>query len=168
MDTLVIGVVGRPHGVKGFVRVHSYSGETEHFLPLHNITLRYRRKDRHVVIEQVKVQSGHILMKFSGIETPEDAKALTDWEIIVPRSMAAPLGKNEYYRTDLEKCIVISEDKPVGRVTGVFDGPLSELIEVTLTEGQRYIVPFQDQYIGRVDILNKQVELKASWQARYI
>jgi|GEM_PF-222879 len=48
-----------------------------------------------------QMDGGQLLLAFAGYESPEKARVLTGMDIIMPRAGAAPLGKNEWYRSDL-------------------------------------------------------------------
>lgn len=46
MDEIAIGKIRTSHGVKGFLKVLSFSGETEHFFDLKEFVLKKKRKDK--------------------------------------------------------------------------------------------------------------------------
>ena len=51
---LATGVIRSPHGLKGFVKVHSYSDDTSHFSDLTEVTLEKNGKQRKEEIENLK------------------------------------------------------------------------------------------------------------------
>jgi 16S rRNA processing protein RimM len=163
MDKLAIGVVGRAHGIHGFFRVKSFSGETAHFLSLKEISLHQAGKSIDCVVESCRDQGAGVLLKLKGIDTPEAAAKYSSWEIIVPREKACPLGKNEYYITDLCLCSVLSGDRVVGTVRSVIEGLQNDLLEIVNEKGVSFIVPFVDEHVGSVDLVERTVELKSEW-----
>ena len=162
MDRLVIGLVRTSHGIKGFIKVTSLSGQWEHFLVLKQVTLRKGGRERLYQVEAVKSSGVLLLMKLRGIDTPEMGKSLAGAEILVPREQAAPLGEGEFYQVDLQGCRVVHQGETLGFVKAISQGGAADLLEVVTDEGV-YLVPFQEPYIGEVDLEGKNLELKTPW-----
>lgn len=160
---IAIGKVRTSHGLRGFLKVESYSGETEHFTRLRSVELRDGVRERSFSVEAVRIASGTVLMKLRGLETPEAARALSGWELVVARDKAAPLGNDEYYLSDLCRCEVVKEGRVLGRVRSVCEGGGGDLLEVEVPSGKRYFVPFRSEFVGEVDVEGRIVELEADW-----
>lgn len=166
-DRLAIGYIRSAHGTNGALRVHSFSGESEHFRKLERLTLRYRSIEREYEVEEVFGTHPTLLVKLKGVDTREAAQRLQGWEIWVSREYAAPCREGEYYIADLEGCEVYSEGEegPVfhGTIVAVIEAPHTFLLEVALPGGGRAMIPFQDHFVGEVDILRRRIELKTPW-----
>jgi 16S rRNA processing protein RimM len=162
MDRLVIGLVRTSHGLKGHLKVHSLSGEVDHFFGLEEVTIRKNGRERIYAVEEFKLLGEILLMKLRGIDNPEDAKTLAAAEILVSRDLAAPLEDGEFYQADLVGCRVVHQGKDLGVVKSIFEGGAADLLEV-VTEAGIYMVPFQKHYIGTVDLKAKTLELLAPW-----
>lgn len=162
-ERIAIGRIRTSHGVRGFLKVESYSGETEHFLRLDRIELGDGARRRSFGVEEVHASAGHLLLKLEGLDSRETARAYAGWEIYVDRSLAAPLGDGEYYFSDLCKCDVVKGNRHLGKILSVCEGGGGELLEVELDSGKRSFVPFRKEFVGRVDIANHFVELEADW-----
>ena len=160
MEYLATGVLKGPHGLQGFVKLHSYSQEYGHLVDLSVVSLRKDGMEKEFNIESIKFSGKELLVKFEGIDTPEVARNYNGWEIWIPRNSAASLEEGEYYVADLSACSLTVAAKTVGKVVGVIDGPQALLLEVESAEDKkRYLVPFMAQYIGKVDIEGKELEL---------
>ncbi|MBO8451079.1 MAG: 16S rRNA processing protein RimM [Spirochaetes bacterium] len=163
---LVTAFIRSPHGVKGFMRVESASGETGHLSALPSVLVRLGRDDGQVFAYDVEETAGSaaaFLMKFAGIDTPEDAKLLSGAEILVERDKACPLREGEVYVRDLCQCDLVYGGSAVGRIIGVTEGGGGDLLEVALPEGRRCFVPFQNAFIGDVNPEQKTVCLLHRW-----
>lgn len=160
---LAIGKVKTSFGLRGEVKIHSYSGEFEHFARLKEVSLRTGSGQKVWEIESFRVAGDFPIFKFKGIDTPEDAKLLAGQELWVDRDKAAPLADGEYYLSDLIGIKLVMNGEVKGTVTGFLEGGASELLEVRLVDGNDVIVPFMEMYLGKVDLKDMTIELKVDW-----
>jgi 16S rRNA processing protein RimM len=159
-QVLATGIVRAPHGVKGFVRVKPYSDDFKHFFSLKEVTLQREGKSRKVEIEQVQNHSGELLVKFKGIDSPEDARFISGWDILVPRQQASKLGKGEVYIADLPGMKLVYENEEVGEVVSTIEGAQALLLEVLALDGKKYLVPYMKGiFVSDVDLENGTIKL---------
>lgn len=147
-SVFVIGIIRGSFGLSGKLKVESTSGEYGHFLKLTDVTLRKGEKRFETAVESAEAGTSCLFLKLKGIDSPEEARAFSSWEIEVPRSMACPLNEDEYYAEDLKGCTLLyypSEGEkadggglpePViaGVVTDVLEGGAGDLLEVDVSE----------------------------------
>jgi len=88
---------------------------------------------------------------------------LADFELWVPRDQAAPLEEGEVYLADLIGCSLVFAGVVRGRVMGHLEGASAILLEVEKTNGENCIVPFQEVYLGSIDLNGRTIELKVDW-----
>ena len=163
MDRFVIGIIRTSHGVEGFLKVKTLSGETDHFYRLKNVFLKKEGKEKTFDVEKVKPFGGDVLLKVKGIDNPEEAKLFSNWEILVDRKDAAPLAEGEYYNSDLCACSLIRNSEVLGKVVSVIEGGAGDLLEIETTNGKVILIPFINEWIGTVDLQKKEIELKEGW-----
>lgn len=160
MELLAIGKIGGSHGVAGYMKTASFSGETDHFFELKEVVVRKDRLEKKLQIEKVKpYRKGTVLIKFRNIDTPEEGKKFTNGEVFVSRKYCAPLSGGEYYIADLCQCVVKRDGEGIGTVVAVCEGSQSQLLEVQLKEEKTVYIPFMHHYIGEVDTVKKTIEL---------
>lgn len=172
---LVVGFIRGPHGFKGECKVVSTSGEYEHLLKLKDVTLVHEQMQREAKVESVSLGNAVAYVKFKGIDSDEDILKYNKWEILVPRKYCKPLKKDEWYIEDLRNCSLVYEGKDdpatldapkvVGTITDVLEGGAGYLLEVSLSESceRKVLVPFNKEFIGKVDIKNGSVQLMHLW-----
>ncbi|CEM62749.1 16S rRNA processing protein RimM [Treponema phagedenis] len=171
MDLLVTAKIFGTFGVEGFVKISSFSGEYEHLLNLAEIRLRLPKsktgketQELLYTIEEIELRYTDALLKLEGIDSVEAAKKLVGSELLVPRDMACPLYEGEFYITDLCNSILVYQETPVGTITSVAEGGGGYVLEISEAEtGLVKYVPFIKQFIGKVDIAQKRVELMHRW-----
>jgi 16S rRNA processing protein RimM len=167
-ESFVVGLVGAPFGLKGFVKVQPLSGETGHLAQLTGLTLRQGDKEKVYAVEAVEVHadpSRTFLVKFTGIDSPEEAKNLQGAELIADRAHAAPLKPGEYYIEDLKGLELIAADsgESLGRITNILEGGGGELAEVRLNSGESRLVPFRKEFFGEIDLETGKAALLEQW-----
>ncbi len=160
---LAVGVVRATHGLDGMLRVESLSGESGHFALLGEVTLAGNGRLDIRRVESVSSFGASVIMKFAGVDRVNDAKALVGAELWVRRENAAPLGNDEFYYRDLCQCSIILNGEVVGRVKAISAAAGRDLIEIELKDERVVLVPFQDEFIGRVSLEERLVELKTAW-----
>ena len=153
-QVLSTGVIRSPHGVKGYVKVHPFSDDFDHFFKLKEVTLKRGEKTRILEVEQVQSHSGELLMKFRGIDSPEDARFISGWDILVPREQASRLGKGEVYTADLPGMKLVYDNEEVAEVVSVMDGAQALLLEVKTSRNDRmHLVPYlKGIFVDDVDV----------------
>ncbi|OHD24712.1 MAG: 16S rRNA processing protein RimM [Spirochaetes bacterium GWB1_59_5] len=164
MEELALGRLGAPHGVEGRIRLVSFSGENEHLLKLKEATLK--STDARVLkvrIESAREFGDGALLKFAGYDSPEAVHVLAGMELWAPRDKASPLDEDQYYYADLVGCTIVVGEKTVATVIAVCDGGGGDLLEVKKTDGGSSYVPFRKEFVGKVDIQARRVELVAPW-----
>ena len=171
MDWLITGRVRGTFGLEGFIKIESCSGEYEHFLSLKEITLRFpakeaeeQRSEISYRVEECVVRSTDALLKLRGVDSPEAAKKLHGADMMVPRDMACPLERGEFYINDLCNSDLVYKGNSVGTIADVVEGGGGFLLEVSeAATGRTVYIPFRSEFIGKIDIPAKQVELMHRW-----
>ena len=153
-QVLATGVIRSPHGVKGYVKVHPYSDDLGHFFKLKTVTLQRGEKTRQLEVEHVQNHSDELLMKFKGIDSPEDARFISGWDILVPREQASRLGKGEVYTADLPGMKLVYDNEEVAEVVSVMDGAQALLLEVKTSRNDKlHLVPYiKGVFVDDVDV----------------
>ena len=164
-DKFIIGVIGAPFGVKGFVKIRSISGETGHFLELQSVVISKDGKEQTLQIEEIAIPAPPFVhIKFKGFDSPEKAKTLSGAQLIVSREQAAPLEEGEFYIEDLKGLLVQSDKgEVIGHVADIIEGGGGELLEIKLTNGETHLVPFRKEFICEISPQKGKVVLTNLW-----
>ena len=164
LQRFTLGLVGSPFGLKGFVKVKPFSGETSHFSCLKNVILRQGEKEERRDVAEAVFQGKILLVRFAGIDSPEAAGRLSGAEIITGREYAAPLKKGEFYVEDLKGLEVVNgKGEALGHITDVVEGGGGSLAEVKLLSNETRFAPFRKEFFGDVDFKKGKIVLLESW-----
>ena len=119
---------------------------------------RDARSERRV--ERVRRQGVHVILKLSGIDGVDAARALTGRLVAVAESEAMPLAAGQFYPWQLEGCRVEMEDGArVGEVVGVERSPVQDLWVVS--DGVRdHLIPAVPEIVVDVDLRARRVVIR--------
>lgn len=156
---IAVGVIRKAHGVRGEASVELWTDSADRFLELSDVTLVSpdEREMRAARIETVRTHTDRALVKFSGIDAPEDLRAVQNWTIEIPESEARELEENEYFLHDLVGLTLIDgEGKIRGVVKEAYEGGGGVLLAVESARG-RYEVPFASEICSEIDLEKKRI-----------
>lgn len=157
---LSTGIIRSPHGVKGFVKVQPYAEDFSHFFKLKEVTVDKNGFSKSLEIENVQPYGNELLVKFKGVDTPEDAKLISGWQILIPRNQASRLEKGNVYVADLIGMHLIYEQEVVGTVVSTAEGAQSLLLEVKCLDDKLRMIPYMKGiYIDDVSLENNSMKL---------
>ncbi|TVQ24843.1 MAG: 16S rRNA processing protein RimM [Spirochaetaceae bacterium] len=149
---LAIGRVRSAFGVRGELKVEPFSRETAHFERLDAVTVLDAGNSTVMRIEGVRTLGDTLLVKFAGVDTPEDAKRFSGCEIYAPRDSAAPCGPDEFYYADLVGLRVRCDGVDAGVVETIWEQGGAAYLGVRIPDGGERLVPFQHHFVGTVDL----------------
>jgi 16S rRNA processing protein RimM len=156
-----LGVVARPHGVTGEIRVHVFNSESTLLRELGEVFLIGEEGEEAALVDVVSTRQGSkaLLMRLAGVSSLEDADSLRGYKLCVPRDALPDLEEGEYYHADLIGLEAFEGSDPIGRVIDVIDYPSAECLKIQ-RPGGFLEVPMLPQWLDRVDIERGKVHLK--------
>ncbi len=104
-------------------------------------------------IESVKFFKQFAILKFRGIDSPEEAGKYRGMPLLVPRSKAVPLGRDEYYTADLMGLSVMDENgTKIGVLREVLETGANDVYIIDLNDGRELLLPAIRQCVLEVDV----------------
>ena len=152
---VVLGKVGAPFGVQGWVKVNSYTDPPENIAGYASWRIG-SGGTRRPVLEWKRVGRGQIAVRLEGVASPEEARLLTGESISVERGELRELPPGEYYREDLLGLEAVNRE---GEALGVVDGFIelpAHAIVVLRGERER-LVPLTSGRLVKVDLARGRV-----------
>lgn len=111
---ILVGKIVAFQGVRGDVRVQTYTAAPSDFRDLKIIGDRFSTDDFHFV--RALPNSNVIIAHINGFEDRTSAEVLRGTELFVERDDLPQTGANEYYQTDLIGFDVVRDGKKIGIV----------------------------------------------------
>lgn len=149
---VVVGVVGRPHGVRGEVAVAPRTDEPDRrFAP--GQQLRSEDSPHTLTVASMRWHSGRLLVHFAGLDDRTAAEAVRGLRLVVDVDPdERPEEPGEFYDRQLVGLAVLTDDGVrVGEVVDVLHLPAQDVLEVRTAAGLR-LVPFVADLVPEVDV----------------
>ena len=156
-----LGVIAKPHGVRGELSVHVFNPDSTMLRELTEVFLIGEEGEDPALVEIESTRQGPkgLLMRLVGPTSREDADALRGYKLCVPREALPELEEGEYYHADLIGLDAIEGDAVLGKISAVIDYPSAECLRIERPGG--YIeVPMLPRWLEKVDLDAGKVYLK--------
>lgn len=148
---VVLGRVGAPHGVQGWVKVTSYTDPLEGIADYGDWQLIQGPARRNVRVLDWKRAGQGLAVKLEGIDDRDQAQRLTHAEIGVEREQLPPTEPGEFYWDDLVGMEAVNcEGLPLGRVEGFLELPAHPVL--VLKGDRERLVPLVSERLLKVDV----------------
>lgn len=153
---VVVGRIGRAHGIRGDVSIEVRTDEPENrFIVGGELITDSGRRLR---IRDVKWHSGRLLLAFDGVQDRTEVEQLRGMLLQVERDEAeTPEDPEEFYDSALIGCRVVGEDGvDLGTVREVAHLPAHDLLVID-REGSEVLIPFVRDFVPEVDIAARRI-----------
>ena len=162
---IVVGAIAGAYGVKGWVKVKSYTDPVSNILEYSPWSLGEGVDARIVKVVDGRLQGKVLVARLDGIDDRDQAEALTRSIIRVDRSNFADLEEGEYYWNDLVGLRVFNlEGVAMGAVTGLMSTGANDVL-VVLGDRERLIPFVRGQYVK--DISLERGEVRVDWDPEF-
>ena len=153
LDTVTVGQIERPFGVKGEVKVRSLSDVPGRFETLTDVSLvATSGKTMDTRVTHVRRTATGFIMGLAGLTTPEDAGLWRGGLIQVPRGTVPALPEGQYYECDLVGLAVQNEQgQPIGTLEQIWELPGSHMF-VVRQGAKETLIPAAKDLIVSVDL----------------
>jgi 16S rRNA processing protein RimM len=169
-DLIVVGKIYSVHGVRGEVKVYSFTDPVANLLQYKSWTLR-----REGSVKQVELVSGRgsdkfLVAKLRGLDDREEARLLAGYEICVPRNLFPELTAGEYYWYQLEGLNVIDQaGQLLGKIDHLLETGANDVMVVKpctdSLDGRERLLPYIEQCVLSIDL--SAGEMRVDWDADF-
>jgi 16S rRNA processing protein RimM len=153
-----MGVGGAPHGVRGAVRIKSFTDVPEAIANYG--VLEDERAERRFTLRVVGSAKGDgmVIAQLSGVADRDQAEAVKGIRLYAPRAVLPATAEDEFYHADLVGLAALLDDgTTLGTVIAVHDFGAGDMIEIAPSAGQPVLVPFTRAAVPVVDIAGRKV-----------
>jgi 16S rRNA processing protein RimM len=155
-DGLLVGVIVGASGLKGEVKVKSFTAQPTNigdYGPL------FAEDGRNFAIESVRTLKGDVVVvRLKGINDRDSAETLKGVRLYVSRGALPETKKGEFYHTDLIGLRVEdTSGNRLGVVSAIHNFGAGDMIEIEDERGEMTMLPFTRSVVKEIDIAGARV-----------
>ncbi|TAA47388.1 MULTISPECIES: ribosome maturation factor RimM [Corallincola] len=166
LENVILGRLGAPYGVKGWLKIHSFTDNAEDIFALSPWILGDQKSGKQLTVSKWRSHNNGLIVKFEEIEDRTQAEALVGLEISVLPEQLPDLPEDEFYWRDLIGMQVVTDKGyDLGVVTGLMETGSNDVLQVKANSKDAFgkrerLIPFLDgQVIKNVDLVQKRIEV---------
>jgi len=157
-DRVLVGKFGAAHGIKGEVRLQSFTGVPSAigtYGPL------FDSGGRSFALTHLRVVKGDLFVaRVDGLKNRTEAEALTNVELFVPRAALPAPEEDEFYLSDLIGLEAFEGEEKLGTIVDVLNFGGGDILEVApVAGGETLLLPFTKEIVPEIDIARRRVSV---------
>jgi 16S rRNA processing protein RimM len=150
-NPVLMGVIGAAQGLRGEVRVKSYTDDP---VAIGEYGTLYGAEGRAFEILDIRPHKEMVVIRFRGVNDRNEAEALNGTELYVERDTLddEDLDDEEYFYADLEGLEALdAEGNSYGVITAIFDFGAGDILEITKHGKRAQLIPFSENSVLEID-----------------
>lgn len=161
-DYVVVGQIGSTYGVKGWLKIISYTEFVENIMDFNPWYIEDRNIWEVIKVEDCQGHGKGIIAKLKGYNNPEEARLLSGKKIAILRSQLPTLPEDEYYWRDLKGLTVIDQHGTnLGKVIYLIETGSNDVLVVKGTK--EHAIPYlPGDVVTNVDLAKGEIHV--NWE----
>ncbi|QDZ00102.1 ribosome maturation factor RimM [Nitratireductor mangrovi] len=153
-----VAVIGAAQGIKGGVRVKSFTGDP---MALGDYGPLFDREGRRFDILDLRPHNQMVVARFKGVADRNAAEALNGTELFIERErLPEDLEDEEFYHADLVGLDAVDQaGATVGTVRAVLNYGGGDILDLAMPGGGNALVPFTRAAVPSVDLAGRRLML---------
>ncbi len=157
MDYIKIGLITKPQGIKGEVKVEAYTDDVSRFLKLKKVFIKQADGYAELKVMGARVDSKNAYLLFERIYDRNSAETMRGVELFVDRANAVKLPEGRFFIVDLLGSKVVDRNqKELGVLKEVLQ-PGANDVFVVKTNGEDLLIPVVAAFVDDIDAKNKLI-----------
>tara|TARA_R110002072_G_scaffold303136_1_gene495247 strand:- start:14846 stop:15382 length:537 start_codon:yes stop_codon:yes gene_type:complete len=171
-DRICLGRLGAPYGIKGWLKLVSFTQPRDNLLQYRKFTVQVKGSDSVLEMDDARPHGKGLIGHFVGYDTPEHARELTGIELYVRTESLPELDDGDYYWHQLTGLLVENRSGVLlGQVRSLLETGANDVLVVDATqdsvdERQRLIPWLPEQVVLNVDLASGKILV--DWEADYL
>lgn len=156
---LIVGKLNGASGIKGWVKVYSYTDPKENILNYSPWYLKLDGQWQEALIINGREQGKTVVAQLEGCNDRNTAESYRGVEIAIDESQLPQLEEGEYYWRDLVGLTVVNVagDK-MGTVDKMMETGANDVLVVKTASKEELLIPYVPEYsVMKVDLESKQI-----------
>lgn len=160
-DTLLIGEIVAAFGLRGQVKLRSYTDHVEHLRRRIRAVYVGQQRQEYPLKGVIEHKPGLLILSLGGVTTREAAESLRGAEVAILEREAAPLAAGEYFIHQLYGMEVVAEDgAAIGRVREVLETGANDVLVVARPGHPDALIPMIHDVVHELDVTSGRVIIR--------
>ena len=154
-ETMIIGTIGAPYGVKGWVKINSYTDEKA---GIFGYVPWIIGTDKTYQVAEWRTHSKTLVAKLTGIDSRDDAESIKNLDISIEAAQLPELSDDEFYWRDLVGMQVVTDKGySLGKIKEIFATGANDVMLIKANtndafgQKERMLPILFDQVIKQID-----------------
>lgn len=149
-NPVLLAIIGAAHGIKGEVRVKTFTADP---MALADYKLLKSRDGRSFEITAIRPANTVVVVRFKGVTDRNQAEALNGTELFTDRAALPDKDDGEFFHDDLIGLSIRDETgTTVGKVVSVQNFGGGDILEVDVVGHKGALIPFTHAAVPDVDV----------------
>ncbi len=163
MKYVCIGKIVNTHGIKGELKIQSYSDfDRERYKKGAKVFVLFEGQYLEMTCNGCRIQKGFTYTSFEGMPDINLVEKYKGSEVYIAEEARRKLGKGEYYRSDLLSLEAVDEQgKHIGTIAGVEEtNSRQNHLRIVKDDGTEILIPYVPAFIANVSLEEKKVTIR--------
>ncbi len=157
MNFVRIGIVAKPQGIRGEIKINSLTERLERFLDLKEIYLEDKGQYFHYNVKGTRLAGECAFLFLEKIYSRDDAEKLRGKYVCVERANAIELPDGRYFIFDIIGCdCVTKKGESLGKITDVLQPGANDVYVVKGKNGE-ILIPAVKSFVLDINVESKKV-----------
>lgn len=171
-DWVVLGEIGRVHGLKGWLKLISFTSPMENILEYSQFHAMIKGRAQRLELDAHRLSNKALFVHFKGYDDPESARELTGIELAIDDAELQQLDSGEYYWHQLEGLAVVNQSgQRFGRVSHLIETGANDVLVVaadddSIDDRERLIPYLMGSVVSEIDL--DKGTIRVEWEADYL
>jgi 16S rRNA processing protein RimM len=160
-ELLLVGVIAGPFGIKGQVKLKSFTDKPDHLSRKVRTLLIGNQQTPYRLMRAFEHKPGLLILSLAGITTRDAADELRGAEVFIREEEAAPLDADEYFLHDIAGLAVFSADgTPIGTVREVLITGANDVLVIARNDQPDALVPMVREFVVELDLPGRRLVIQ--------
>lgn len=158
-----LGKVVGVWGLKGWIKLHSYSRNRADIAHYQNWWLKSKQSDEPKLFEQLvcREQGQGVVAQLKGVDDRDQALALNGHMILIQETDLPVLPENEFYWQQLIGLLVFNSEQEIGRIESILETGANDVLVVKRKQMSDALIPYIGEVVKTVDL--KAGTMQVDW-----
>ena len=173
MDTVVVGRITAVFGVRGWVKLFSFTEDREAIFDYQPWWVETAQGLQQLVVDDWKSHGDGLIVHIKGIDDRDIARTWCQQDVLVAKTQLPSLIDGDFYWHQLEGLVVISHFKGqqlrLGKVKSLLETGANDVLVVVgdrqSIDLEERLIPYAEQFVNNIDLQSQIIDV--SWDPEF-